>query len=220
MKNIIFIAPPAAGKGTQSALLEDTYGYNHISTGDLLRNAINNGSEIGNQVKDIMEKGELVSDSIITSLLKEAFNNIKGNFILDGYPRNINQANTLDNIFNELNINDVIVIYLNLNEADACNRALGRIVCKNCGLSYNKYIELLKPLNEGVCDKCHGELIQRTDDNEISFKNRFQTYLNETNPLLEYYKQKDMLKIVEANTSSDEIFEEIKQILTGERSNG
>lgn len=220
MKNIIFIAPPAAGKGTQSAKLEKKYGYTHISTGDLLRNAIKEETPIGLQVKEVMKTGELVSDDIITTLLKEKLSKLNNNFILDGYPRNLNQAKILDNIFKELNITDNIVIYLDIDQELAMKRSLGRIVCQNCGLSYNIYIDELKPQKEQECDSCHGKLIQRVDDNEETFKVRFETYLKETNPLLDYYKEKNMLKIVDSKANNDIVFENIEQILTGERSNG
>ena len=220
MKSIIFIAPPAAGKGTQSSKLENKYGYIHISTGDLLRKAIKEQTEIGSLVKDIIAEGKLVSDEIITTLLKEELTKINGHFILDGYPRNVNQAQKLDEILSELNIQDVVTIYLELSENDSMKRALGRIVCNNCNLSYNIYINELMPKTTGICDSCNEPLIQRVDDNEETFKVRFNTYLNETNPLLEYYKKKDMLKIVDSNATADVVFENIEQILTGERSNG
>lgn len=220
MKNVIFIAPPAAGKGTQSTNLERKYGYVHISTGDLLRKAIKDETPIGKEVKDIIAKGQFVKDEIVTELLTEKLENTNTNFILDGYPRNIAQAKTLDEILAKLSIDNVIVIYLQLDEQTAMQRALGRMICKQCGQSYHKYIDGLKPLKENECDNCHIELNIRDDDNEEVFKKRYNSYLNETNPLIEYYKEKDMLKVVDSRASSDIIFENIEQILTGERSNG
>ena len=220
MKNIIFIAPPAAGKGTQSAKLKEKYGYVHISTGDMLREAIKNETPLGLQVKDIIAKGNLVSDEIVTALLKEKLSSIDKPFILDGYPRVENQTRLLDDLLKELNINDTLAIYLDLSEEEAMKRALGRIVCKNCGLSYNLYIDAFKPKKEGICDACESELNQRDDDNEETFKVRFATYLKEVGPILDYYKEMNMLEIVDANSSNEEIFEKIEQILTGERLNG
>lgn len=220
MKNIIFIAPPAAGKGTQSAKLKEKYGYVHISTGDMLRNAIKEKTPLGQQVEEIIARGELVSDEIVTALLKEKLSNTDKPFILDGYPRVEKQTKLLDAIFKELNISDTITIYLDLSEEEAMKRALGRIVCKNCGLSYNMYNDALKPKKDGICDACESELNQRDDDNEEAFKIRFATYIKETEPLLQYYKEKNMLEVVDANSSNEEIFEKIEQILTGERSNG
>lgn len=220
MQNIIFIAPPAAGKGTQSEKIVKNYNYEHISTGDLLRKEIKDGTPLGKEIESIIAQGKFVSDDIITKLLKAKLYSIDKNFVLDGYPRNINQAKELDKILNELNIKNIVAIYLELPESVATKRALGRLICPSCGAGYHKYVEELIPNKEGYCNNCNKELIQRADDNEETFKVRFQTYLKETEPLLTYYKEKDMLKIVNANTNTLEIFALIEQILTGERSNG
>lgn len=213
--NIIFIAPPAAGKGTQSSLLEEKYAYKHISTGDLLRNEINKKSEFGNEIEKIISKGELVSDDIITKLLKNELENIKHQkFILDGYPRNLRQAEILDTIFSELNIKNYVTIYLELDSETAMKRALGRVVCTKCGASYNKYFQNLMPKENGICDKCRSELVTRSDDNEETFKTRFETFLNATNPVLDFYKEKNKLSIVDANQNTEEIFKNIEEILT------
>ena len=215
--NIIFIAPPAAGKGTQSSLLVEKYNYKHISTGDLLRAEIAKGNEFGNQINEIISKGELVSDEIITKLLKNELENMKHQkFILDGYPRNERQAETLSEIFNELNINNYVTIYLELDGDTAMKRALGRMVCSNCGASYNKYFQNLMPKENGICDKCHNELVIRTDDNEETFKTRFDTFLESTNPLLDYYNNKNKLRKVDASQESEEIFMNIESILASE----
>ena len=217
MMNIIFIAPPAAGKGTQSSLLEKKYNYQHISTGDLLREEIKKKTEFGAEIEKIISKGELVSDEIITKLLKNELNNIKHQkFILDGYPRNIAQAETLTKIFQELNIDDYKTIYLDLDEEIAMKRALGRIVCSNCGASYNTYFKNLMPQKDGICDKCHHKLIQRSDDNEETMRTRFRTYLELTNPLLDYYKKQNKLVNVDASLSSDQIFSKIEIVLVDE----
>lgn len=215
--NIIFIAPPAAGKGTQSFLLEEKYNYKHISTGDLLRKEINKKTELGSSIKSIISKGELVSDKIITALLKNELKQLKHQkFILDGYPRNIAQANTLSEIFNELNIENYGTIYLNLDEETAIKRALGRIVCSKCGASYNTYFKNLMPKEDGICDKCHNSLTQRSDDNEAAFKVRFKTYINVTNPVLDYYQEKGKLHVVDASEDAEEIFKNIIKILESE----
>lgn len=222
MKNIIFIAPPAAGKGTQSEKLEKKYGYTHISTGDLLREEIKKGTELGKEVKALIDEGKLVSDEIVTKMLKNKLANTHGNFILDGYPRIYKQAETLNTILDELSISgdEVVAIYLDLNEETALNRAVGRLICSKCGTSYHSHIEEMKPKNEGICDNCSEALIQRQDDNEETFKIRFNTYLEATKPLLDYYKEKGCLKIVDSNKTTNEVFEQIEQILTGDRSNG
>lgn len=215
--NIIFIAPPAAGKGTQSFLLEEKYNYKHISTGDLLREEITKKTELGANIESIISKGELVSDEIITTLLKNELKKLKHQkFILDGYPRNIAQAETLENIFNELNIENYGTIYLSLDEETATKRALGRIVCSKCGASYNTYFKNLMPKEDGICDKCQSQLTQRSDDNEEAFKVRFETYINVTNPVLDFYKEKGKLHVVSAADEADKIFKNIEEILGSE----
>ena len=213
MKNVIFIAPPAAGKGTQSELLVENYKYEHISTGDLLRNKQNDGSELGNQIKELLKTGKLIDDEIVTKLLKEKLVKINGNFILDGYPRNIKQANILNNLLSELDINDIAVIYLDVDEDTAMKRALGRITCPKCKRTYNKYNELTKPKNIGLCDDCNIELVGRSDDNEETFKIRFNEYINNTKPLLDYYKEKDLLYVMENKIDPNELFESIKEVI-------
>lgn len=214
--NIIFIAPPAAGKGTQSALLEEKYGYKHLSTGDLLREEIKKGNELGEKIQEIISKGELVSDEIITELLTNELKSIKDEkFILDGYPRNLAQAETLNNIFSELGIDNYRAIYIDIDEDTATKRVLGRIICSNCGASYNKFFQKLMPKEEGICDKCGSELKERSDDNEETFKTRFQTYIDVTSPVLDYYKKNNRLSIVEALDDAEETFSKIESILDG-----
>lgn len=215
--NIIFIAPPATGKGTQSSLLKEKLGYLHLSTGDLLRNETKKQTDLGTKIENIISKGELVSDEIITELLKNEFTKINNEkFILDGYPRNINQAKILSNLFKDLNIDNYIAIYLDLDEEIALKRALGRVVCSNCGESYNIYFQNLQPKENEICDKCHSKLIKRSDDDEATFRKRYKTYLEITNPLLDYYKQQNRLYIIDANQESNQIFADIEKILKSE----
>ncbi len=172
MKNIIFIAPPAAGKGTQSDLLVKKYGYVHISTGDLLRDEVNRKSELGIKIADIMSSGEFVSDEIVTELLKNRLtqNDTNNGFILDGYPRNLAQANTLDALLSELD-------------------------------------------KEGYCDDCGGELISRSDDNESTFKVRFDAYIENTQPILEFYREKGILNIIDNSGTPDNTFALIESVI-------
>ena len=213
MKNVIFIAPPAAGKGTQSELIVENFKYEHISTGDLLRNKQNDGSDLGNQIKELLKTGKLIDDEIVTELLKERLVNIKGNFILDGYPRNIKQASILSDLLSELDINDIAVIYLDVDEDTAMKRALGRITCPKCKRTYNKYNELTKPKIMGLCDDCNIELVGRSDDNEETFKIRFNEYINNTKPLLDYYKEKSLLYVMDNKIDPNELFESIKEVI-------
>ena len=208
MKNIIFIAPPAAGKGTQSNMLKEKFGYNHISTGDMLREAINSGSEIGAEVKNIIDKGELVSDDLIIKLVKDKLASLEGKpFILDGFPRTLNQAESLDEILTD----DYIVIYLDLDESEAINRITGRLTC-NCGKSYNVNIDKLKPKVDGICDNCGNILIKRDDDNVESFKVRFKTFLDNTDSILKYYEDKEKLIKIDVNKDVQDIFESILEV--------
>lgn len=216
MKNIIFIAPPAAGKGTQAKLLSAKYNIPHISTGDLLREEINNNTNIGKSIKKDLEQGNLVSNEVITSLLKNRItkSDCQNGYILDGYPRNLEQAKKYDNLLEELKLDKGIVIYFNIDKNLALERTLSRIICPNCGTSYNLLIENLKPLKDNICDKCNHELQIRTDDTKEVFIHRFDTYINSTKDLIEYYKNKGLLYEIEvSNKDVDTIFEEVKEIL-------
>ena len=216
MKNIIFGAAPAAGKGTISAKVCTEYNIPHISTGDLLRNEIAASSKIGTEIKSAMARGEFVSDEVITKLLKKRLEakDCKKGFILDGYPRNISQAKTYDNILKELNYDEGLVVFLDIDRELAMKRALSRVVCSKCGLSYNLINKEYAPLKEGICDNCGSSLKTRSDDNEESFINRFDTFMKETYPLLEYYEKKgNLLKIKVDNITTDDIFDEIKKVI-------
>ena len=216
MKNIIFVAAPAAGKGTISAKVCTEYNIPHISTGDLLRNEIAASSKIGMEIKSAMARGEFVSDEVITKLLKKRLEakDCKKGFILDGYPRNISQAKTYDNILKELNYDEGLVVFLDIDRDLAMKRALSRAVCSKCGLSYNLINKEYAPLKEGICDNCGSSLKTRSDDNEESFINRFNTFMKETYPLLEYYEKKgNLLKIKVDNITTDDIFDEIKKVI-------
>ena len=214
MKNIIFVAPPAAGKGTCSELLTKNFGYNHISTGDLLREARIKGDDLGKKVAELMDSGQLVSDDIVLELLQNKLNIMDKDqaFILDGYPRNILQANTLDDIFDKLSIKDYAVIYLRIDFDKALSRTLGRLICPKCKVGYNKDSASLKPKVDGICDNCGEALITRSDDNEETFKVRFNTYLENAKPILEYYESKGLLKVVD-KINIDEVSNEIEKVI-------
>ena len=213
MKNIIFIAPPAAGKGTQSEMLTNNFNYEHISTGDMLREEIKADTELGKSIKNIIDEGKLVSDDIIITLIRNKLSNIKGKpFILDGFPRTLNQAQNLDTILNENNIDNYEAIYLEIDEEVASKRILGRLTC-SCGKSYNIYDDAFKPKVEGICDNCGAALIKRDDDNAESFKVRFQAFLDNNEPIMDYYRAKNKLNIVDVNTDSNTIYQSILEIV-------
>lgn len=215
MKSIIFIAPPAAGKGTQSKLVSDKYNIPHISTGDLLRSAINDDSDMSKLIKEEMQKGNLVSDEIILELLQERLkqDDCQTGYILDGFPRNTNQAIAYEKMLNELNKELGLVILLDLDKKTAKERIVGRLSCKNCGSVYNEFIEESKPKEKGLCDKCHLELSKRSDDNEETFEERFTTYLKETQPLIDYYEKQNHLYRIDSGISKDYTFKEIERII-------
>lgn len=211
MKNVIFIAPPAAGKGTQSERLMEI-GYEHISTGDMLREEINKNTVLGKEINEIITKGKLVSDELVFELITNKITNLSKPFILDGFPRTINQAKLLDELFQKLNITNYEVVYLDVSLDVALKRALGRLTC-SCGSSYNIYNENLKPKLENICDKCGKVLVKRNDDNEESFKVRFETFLNNIEPIKDFYREKDRLHVIDTMLSTEEVTDRIKGIL-------
>ncbi len=211
MKNVIFIAPPAAGKGTQSERLMEI-GYEHISTGDMLREEISKNTVLGKEINEIITKGKLVSDELVFELITNKITNLSKPFILDGFPRTINQAKLLDELFQKLNITNYEVVYLDVSLDVALKRALGRLTC-SCGSSYNIYNENLKPKLENICDKCGKVLVKRNDDNEESFKVRFETFLNNIEPIKDFYREKGRLHIIDTMLSTEEVTDRIKGIL-------
>lgn len=195
MKNIIFIAPPAAGKGTMSEILEQKYNYKHISTGDILREMAKGEDNKAKELKEILSTGNLVSDEIVFEALRRRLmmNDLKDGFILDGFPRNIMQAMEYDKILNETNNDIGVVIYLDTPEEILRKRITGRRICRECGSTYNVLTGVNEPKKNDTCDKCGGSLYQRDDDNEESFEVRYKTFLEKTYPLLEYYEKKNVL---------------------------
>ncbi len=209
MRNVILIAPPAAGKGTQSELLKKEYGYEHISMGDLLRQEIAAKTPVGLKIAGIIESGALVDDDLTITLLKNKLQEIKGkHYCLDGFPRTIYQAQEFDKVLGELGNEDYVVLYLDLNEDVAYKRIAGRLIC-SCGKSYNIFEENLKPKVAGICDNCGKELVKRSDDNAESFKTRYQVVLDNFGPIKEYYAQKGKLKIIDVDRDVDLIFHDI-----------
>lgn len=208
--NIILIAPPAAGKGTQSELICNKYDMKHISTGDLIRTVINSNNENSIELKKTIEQGKLVSDEFVLSLIEEEIKN-GNNYIFDGFPRTVNQAKLFDKLLNELNKKIDYVIYLDVDKDIAKKRILGRLSCSKCGKVYNNQIEESMPKINGICNECNIELSKRNDDNEETFNKRFDTYINETKPLLDYYK--DRLYIIDSSLNKYEIFKQIENII-------
>lgn len=215
MKNIIFLAPPAAGKGTLSELLVEKYGYGHISTGDLLREEIKNKTEIGMQAESLMKEGKFVSDDVIIELISNRISkpDCENGYILDGFPRTLVQAEKYDELLNELGKDLGVVIYINIDKQMAMQRACSRITCPKCGRIFNKYSNEMKPKVEGICDDCGVELTQRADDSEETFVKRFDEYVNKTMPLYDYYKNKGVLRTVDAHENKYDTFNDALKII-------
>lgn len=208
MKNIILYGAPAAGKGTQCELLVERYGYEHISMGELFRN-LDDSTELNREIHDKISKGILIDDETTSKLLKNRLDELHGRpVVLDGFPRTLNQAHILDTFFN-----NYLVINIEVEEEVALKRTLGRLNCSKCGKIYNLYFEEMTPRNGRICDICGIELTGRNDDNEESFKTRFNIYLNNVKSVLEYYKDKNVLYIVKSCESKEDTFKSIDTIL-------
>lgn len=214
MKSMIFIAPPAAGKGTQAKIICDLYHLEHISTGDLLRVE----AEHNSLIKEKMNAGEFISDDVILSLIERKINSLEGmnGYILDGFPRNLSQAQAFDQMLTNMHQKIDYVIYIDVDKEVAKKRITGRLYCTNCGSTYSEFVEENRPQVSNVCDRCHNLLIKRDDDNAATFENRFDKYMSLTVPLLDYYKEQKNLYCINGNQDSSLVNCEIKKIIDGE----
>ena len=211
--NIILLAPPAAGKGTQAELLTEEYNLNHISTGDLLREASKEQTEFGNRLKIIMESGNLVSDEIVLEVLNRYLDRTDNfNLLLDGFPRNIYQAEKLDELLKSKGSKIDYVFLLNVDKDTLLYRITGRRLCKSCGAIYNVNIDPLKPKIDSICDKCGNSLTARKDDNKETFEIRYQEYEKQTKPLIDYYLRQNNLYEIDSSISKEDTFKQIKSI--------
>jgi adenylate kinase len=214
MKNIIFIAPPAAGKGTMSEILIDKYGYKHISTGDILRSMAKSEDDFGKELTTLLSSGQLVPDEIVYEALKRRLlmNDLDNGFILDGFPRNIEQAREYDKILKDINKDLGVVIYLDTPREILEKRITGRRLCSECGATYNVLTGVNTPKVDGICDKCGGKLYQRNDDNLESFNTRYETFIEKTYPLVLYYEKENVLYRVKS-VDVDNTMKEIEAII-------
>ncbi|NME36281.1 MULTISPECIES: adenylate kinase [Fusobacterium] len=211
--NIMLFGAPGAGKGTQAKYIIEKYGIPQISTGDILRAAVKEGTPMGLEAKACMEAGKLVSDEIIIGIIKDrlAKDDCKKGFILDGFPRTIAQAEALEVLMKEMNIKLDKVISLNVPDELIVGRVIGRRVCKDCGGSF--HVEFNPPKVEGICDFCGGELVQRKDDSAETVGKRLNEYHAQTAPLFDFYMERGILADIDGTKEIDEITKEIFNIL-------
>ena len=216
MKNIMFIAPPAAGKGTQAELVVEKYGIPHISTGDILRDISKEDSEIGKYVYETLANGELVKDEITYQLIEDRLgkDDCKNGYIIDGFPRNIAQAHEYDKILKNLNYEVGNVIFINVDKKTLEKRITGRRICENCKTIYNINDEKSSPKVESVCDNCGGKLYQRSDDNLEAFETRYNMYLEKTEPIIDYYRKQNVLTEIDGDDTVENIFARIDEIIS------
>jgi len=209
---IVLLGAPGAGKGTQAKKLIDKYSIPQISTGDILRKAVADGTPLGKEAKIIMDKGELVPDSVVLGLVKERLSqpDCKKGFILDGFPRNTSQAESLDKVLKEIGTPLEVALSVDVDFDVLIKRLTGRRTCKSCNQMYNIYFSAPKGKN---CDKCSGELFQRDDDKEETIKKRLEVYKAQTEPLFAYYGKKNIVKRVNGVGDMDEIFNKICSML-------
>ena len=215
-KELIFLGPPACGKGTQTAKLSEHLGLPHVDTGSLLRAEIKNETENGKIAKSYIDKGQLVPVSLVANIIKNrlAQEDCKNGYILDGYPRSVEQADLLEEINADIDGSveaQIKAIYFDLNQDILISRIVNRRSCPKCGEIYN--IKFKPTKVEGICDKCGAELTQRKDDNEETAKARFDTYFKETAPLIDYYKNKGVLRTINAEGSIDEVWERLLKVI-------
>ncbi len=213
--NLIMLGPPGAGKGTQAKMLVERFGIPQISTGDMLRAAVAEGTELGRKAKEYMDKGQLVPDEVVIGIVRERLSkeDCKKGFILDGFPRTVPQAEALDGILEEMGRKIDYVINIVVPDEEILKRLTGRRTCRKCGAMY--HVVYNPPKKEGVCDKCGGELYQRDDDKEETIRNRLKVYAEQTAPLVDYYRKKGVLVDIDGTKGIKEIFEDILKVLEG-----
>ena len=207
---IIFLGPPGAGKGTQAERLAEDLKIKKISTGDILREAVAKGTELGQRAKLYMERGELVPDEIILGIIEEAINDEEG-FILDGFPRNINQAKALDEMLSRKALNITHVIFLDVPDEEIIKRIAYRRVCLNCGAVYNLIFN--PPKEDEICNNCGSKLVQREDDREEVVRKRLEVYRGSTEALIRIYEERGVLRRINGVGDREEVFRRIREAL-------
>lgn len=206
--NLIFLGPPGSGKGTQAFKLSEKLGMIHLSTGDILRDAVKNKTELGLKAEGYMNRGDLVPDELIVGLIEEkiGLGELKSGFILDGFPRTLPQAEALKDMLNENMVNLDKAILFFVEDKEIIRRMSGRRSCPKCKAGYNVNIDSLKPKNDNLCDNDNFELIQREDDKEDTVRNRLEIYKKQTQPIEDYYRKESILEEINAQTNPEEVF--------------
>lgn len=209
---VVFIGPPGVGKGTQAAILSEEYSIPKLATGDLLRESLRNSTPLGLEAKKYMDSGQLVPDQLVLDLIRDKILPLpkESGFILDGFPRTINQASSLDEILKKMCHNVGLALEFKMDEEDRINRLTGRRMCPQCQKTY--HIKFAPPKKDLLCDLCGTMLVQRSDDNEIVIRQRSAVYWEATNPLLDYYRRNSILKIVDASLSIPDVLAQIKSL--------
>lgn len=213
--HILLMGPPGAGKGTQAAELVKAFAIPHISTGDMFRAAIKEGTELGKLANSYIKDGKLVPDEVTIGIVRErlAKDDCKKGFILDGFPRTVEQADALNGILQDLGLSLTRVLNINVPAADLIARAVGRRICKKCGATY--HVEFNPPKQDGICDECGSELFQRADDTEETMKNRLSVYEASTKPLIDYYEKAGVYTEVDGRQAIDKVTAELIAVLKG-----
>ncbi len=211
---LILLGPPGAGKGTQAKLLAEKFNIQQISTGDILRQAVKNKTEMGLKAKSYMDQGKLVPDNVVIGIIKDRLDNpdCSAGFILDGFPRTIQQAEALSQALKQMEMDIDHLIDIEIDFDNLIQRLTGRWTCRECGEGYHKMSN--PPKKEGVCDKCDGELYQRDDDKEETIQKRFEVYRKETEPLKDYYQKNGKLNAIKGDGGIQEIFSRITNLIT------
>ncbi|RJS89226.1 adenylate kinase [Candidatus Bathyarchaeota archaeon] len=212
---IVILGPPGSGKGTQAKIISEMYGIPHINTGDLLREEVAKGTEVGRIAKPYMDQGKLVPDDVITRMLEERLSqeDCKGGFILDGYPRNLHQVDLLDEILKRLGVDLDCVLNILIDDEVVVRRLTTRRICSVCGAIYNLINK--PPKKEGVCDICGGRLIQRDDDREEVIRRRLEVYKEQSEPVLERYRKRGLVRDIRGDVGLEALPAEIKRVLAG-----
>lgn len=213
---LILLGPPGAGKGTQASGIVKKYNVPHISTGDIFRKNIKEGTELGTKAKEYMDKGLLVPDELVVEIVKDRLvqEDCQEGFLLDGFPRTVAQADALDIALKDMNCDLDRVINIEVPKEELVKRAVGRRICKDCGATYHLIFNPSKV--EGVCDECGGELYQRKDDNEQTVSKRIEEYQSKTQPLIDYYSKQNKIVNIDGKQDIDKVSKDIITALGGE----